>query len=67
MSDADFSFLHSFRDAQPAAPALLAGAFDGAGAPMIALDDITLDYPGPGGQTVRALPDWSEVLVINSG
>ena len=22
---------------------------------MIALDDITLDYPGPGGQTVRAL------------
>ena len=55
MSDADFSFLHSFRDAQPAAPALPAGAFDGAGAPMIALDDITLDYPGPGGQTVRAL------------
>lgn len=55
MSDADFSFLHFFRDAQPAAPALPAGAFDGAGAPMIALDDITLDYPGPGGQTVRAL------------
>ena len=54
MSDADFSFLHSFRDAQPAAPALPAGAFDGAGLVLAGPDGVaqrrwsTLVNPGPG-------------------